>query len=90
MLKRVLWGASLSLILGCNSIPPVPDHVQYGVHADIHPPGFYGVHNRTKERLYRPFEEPSMKGAQCVTLEDYKKLAEWAQKVKEVAERQCK
>lgn len=57
---------------GCETLPPVPEFVQYGIHADVQPPGFYGVNNKTKARVYRPFDDPAMKGGQCTDAAGYK------------------
>jgi hypothetical protein len=60
------------------------------VHADVSPPGFYGVNNKTKKRTYRPLNDPHMKGAQCLAAGDYKAAENWTQQVIEIANRRCK
>lgn len=81
---------SLVIILSaCSSLPPFPEVVQYGVHADINPPGFYGVNNKTKAHVYKTLDDPSMKGAQCLNVDDYKASEEWISAVKQEAERRC-
>lgn len=91
--RKTFLTTSLSLgllaIAGCGSLPPRPHHVQYGVHANINPPGFYGVDSDSKAHIYRAFGDPAMKGAQCLTAADYKAWAAWVQKVKEAAEQRC-
>lgn len=89
MRKLALLIASLNF-LGCGSLPPAPHHVQYGVHADVRPAGFYGVDNQSKARIYRPFDDPAMKGGQCLTAGDYRAWANWIEAVKQEAERRCK
>lgn len=89
MRKKILLLIAISLC-GCESLPPVPQHIQFGVHADIMPPGFYGVNSETKEKVYRSFNDPKMKAGQCLDVEDYKKMQEWVKTVKEIAEGRCK
>lgn len=74
----------------CAQLPPVPHHTQYGVHADVNPPGFYGVDNETRERKYRQFDSAEMKGGQCLTNADYRAFQEYYKQVKEIARRRCK
>ncbi len=90
MLKTALSIIAISLI-GCGTlIPKIPRHTQYGIHADINPPGFYGVDNETKERKHKLFSDPSMKGGQCLDNKDYKALQAWVKVVKEIGETHCK
>lgn len=88
MLKKALLTIAISLS-ACSSLPPFPEHTQYGVHADISPSGFYGVNSKTKAKVFRGFQDPSMKGAQCVDLRDYRKIQNWIKQVKEIAEQKC-
>lgn len=85
-LKMVLLIVSLS---SCAQLPPVPHHVQFGIYADVNPPGFYGVDNETKARTYRTFDDPVMKGGQCLTASAYKAWAQWISAVKQEAEQRC-
>jgi hypothetical protein len=87
MLKIALLTIAIS---GCASLPPVPEVVQYGIHANVEPPGFYGVNNKSKERVYRRFSDPRMKAGQCLDAKDYKEMQEWVKEVKEIAEQRCK
>lgn len=89
MLKTALLIIAISVV-GCESLPPAPEVVQYGVHADVEPPGFYGVNNKTKERVYRRFTDPRMKAGQCLDAKDYKEMQAWVKQVKEIAEKRCK
>jgi hypothetical protein len=88
-LKIALCAISLSLP-ACNSLPPFPEVVQYGYHADVPRPGFYGVNNKTHARTFRAPDDPKMKGAQCLEIDDYKKSEDWVRQVKELAETRCK
>lgn len=90
MRKLTLLITSLSLAACGSQLPKAPHHVQYGVHANVSPPGFYGVDNQTKERVFRAFDDRNMKGAQCLTAQDYKEWADWVRAVKQIAERRCK
>lgn len=74
---------------GCQWLPKVPQHTQYGIYGDVNPPGFYGVNNETEERVYRSFADPRMKGGQCLDSKDYKKMQQWIKQVKEQAEKHC-
>lgn len=89
MLKNVLLTVSLASAIACQQVPEFPEIVQYGVHSDVEPAGFYGVNNKTKERVYRPFTDPAMKGAQCMSLEDYRKSEAWAEALVELAKQRC-
>jgi len=90
MLKIASWITILS-ISGCGTVfPKPPPHVQYGVHANVEPPGFYGVHSETKERVYRDFWDPLMKGAQCVSAADYKQGQAYLKEAREIAEKRCR
>jgi hypothetical protein len=92
-----LNSALLILILSLSSIscqlfpqvPEFPEVVQYGVYANVNPPGFYGVNNKTKERVYKAFDDPSMKGAQALSADDYKKVSEWEASVVDLASKRC-
>lgn len=90
-LKTVLLVISLSLS-SCALFPGVPEFpevVQYGVFADIDPHGFYGRNNKTHERVYKAFDDPSMKGAQVLDALDYKKSEAWISVVKGLASKHC-
>jgi hypothetical protein len=89
MLKNVLLVIVIN-VAGCASLPPVPEVVQYGVHADVNPPGFYGVNNKTGARDHNDFFDPEMKGAQCVTNDGYRKYEAWVQQIIEIAEQRCR
>lgn len=90
MLKIGLLGISLSLFTACNNLPPFPEVTQYGVRADVSRPGFYGVNNKSGKRVYKTFDNPDMKGAQCLSSEDYKASEEWIKVVKEIAQQRCR
>lgn len=89
MRKSVLFAIAISLS-GCAQLPKVPRHVQYGTHADVNPPGFYGVDNESSERVYRTFQDPHMKAAQCLSVDDYRSFQAWVSQVKEIAEQRCR
>lgn len=89
--KIALCAISLVVSLAaCSQLPPFPEVVQYGYHADVARPGFYGVNTETHARTFRTPDDPIMKGAQCMSLDDYKKSEDWVRQVKEIAERKCK
>ena len=78
---------TIALILsGCLShVPKVPEHTKYGFHADIEPPGFYGVKSKDNSRDFKELGHPEMKGAQCLTAQDYKRMQRWLDSVIEQA-----
>lgn len=94
MRRIVLLTISLSLTACASGWPswaPKPPHgVQYGVHADVNPPGFYGVHTKTKARVYRPFDDPAMKGAQAVDADYYREGERWIKEVQKAVRNHCK
>ncbi len=71
-------------------LPEQPEVIQYGVHANVEPPGFYGVNNKTEAHTYRPFQHPDMKAAQCLSADDYKKEEEWLSAVEQIALDRCR
>ncbi|MGE3681943.1 MAG: hypothetical protein AB7G93_09470 [Bdellovibrionales bacterium] len=90
MLRSALLIAVSSLIscAGLNIDPP-PKYVQYGVHADISPSGFYGVDSQTSERVFRQFDDPAMKGAQCLSAADYMNVQAYITYLRQEAQRRC-
>ncbi len=74
---------------GCNVLPPFPEVVQFGVYANLPEPGFYGVDNMSHARFYKKFDDPSMKGAQCLDVRAYKASERWIASVKLIAETRC-
>lgn len=88
--RKTLLATLLSLLLGCGSLPLQPDAIQYGVHADITPPGFYGTHNKTYTRVFKSFQAPEMKGAQCLSASDYKAYSAWIQSIEQMAFSRCR
>ncbi len=82
-LKSVLCAISLS---GCASLPPFPEIYQCGFRESF---GFACVNTETGERERRSLKAPEMDGAQCMSLDDYRKSEEWVETVKEIAQRRC-
>lgn len=90
MLKRALLITSLAVLSACQSpFPKPPQHVQYGVHADIDPPGFYGVDSKTKQRFYKPFADGDMKGAQCLSAPDFERGQQHIKDVNDIIKNRC-
>lgn len=88
MLKSVLLTISLGLS-ACASIPQPPRHVQYGVYPQVNPPGFYGVDSVTKDRIYRPLNDPAMAGAQCLSAPDFKTMQTYIDQLIQLAKQRC-
>jgi hypothetical protein len=89
MRRSVLLALSLSSFFGCASVPEFPEITQHSVHADVSPPGFYGVNNKTNARTFKQFDDPSMKGAQCLSADDYRASEAWVEQVIELAKQRC-
>lgn len=93
-LKSVLLMVATSLSVGCVSgsvsLPPEPVLIQYGIHSDVKPGGFYGVNNKTSEYVYKAFLDAEMKAGQCLSAADYQKYQEWVDVIKEIAIRRCR
>ncbi len=86
-----LKNALLTIFLsGCASLPPFPEVTQFGVLADVKPPGFYGINSKTHARYFKTFSDPSMKGAQCLSPADYSASEAWVAAVKQIAETRCR
>lgn len=90
MRKIVSLVILISASVACSVIPPVPQHDQYGIHADVNPPGFYGVNNETHAQTYRPFNDPVMKGGQALSAKDYASFQQWIESVKQIADQRCR
>jgi hypothetical protein len=87
MLKSALCAISLSVTqLSCASLPPFPEIYQCGFRSTF---GFACVNTKTEERERRALADPEMDGAQCMSLEDYRKSEQWIESVKEIAQRRC-
>jgi hypothetical protein len=89
MLKNVLLIIAVSsATIGCSKIPPQPEIWQCAHDADG--TGFYCVNTKTKEEKVLLDSSPEMHGAQCVSLEDYGKLQQYYDTLKELAEKNCR
>lgn len=89
MLKSALFVIAISVV-GCAQLPPQPEVIQYSIHADVNPPGFYGVNNKTQAHDYQDFSSSVMKAGQCLTAGGYSSYQAWLQQVKEIAEQRCR
>lgn len=87
MRSAALLITSLSLV-GCGSLPPFPEIYQCAFYASQN--AFYCVNSSTKEEIKLPVDSPKMRGAQCMSLEDYRKSESWVQTVKQIAETRCR
>ena len=91
MLKSVLLIIVLIsfvyLLTGCAKLPSAPTIWQCAI--DGSPRAFYCVNSKTKEQIKLPLEEPSMKGAQCMSLADFKSMAAWVETLKALADKKC-
>lgn len=48
------------------------------------------MNSNTKEQIKIPAADSSMKGAQCMSADDYKKSEDWVQSVINIAQSRCK
>lgn len=87
MAKIGLLAISLN-VLACSQLPPFPEIYQCAW--DGNPRAFYCVNTVTKERKKLQPLDATMKGAQCLSLEDYRRSEEWVETIKTMAERRCK
>jgi hypothetical protein len=53
------------------------------------PRAFYCVNTKTKEKIKLSADDPSMKAAQCLSADDYKKSEAWVKSVIEIAKTRC-
>lgn len=89
MRLRIVLLATCLEIFGCvtQSLPERPEIILYGIHGDFGPAGFYGINRLTKAMIFKPFNDKSMKGGQCMSAEDFKKYSDWQALVSEIAEK---
>lgn len=88
MLKIALFAIVLSSLVGCgSSLPPFPPIWQCGY--DYVDTVFRCVNTDTKEHKLLSAYDPSMQGAQCLSLEDYKSSEAWVAAMKEIAQKRC-
>lgn len=92
MHKGALLLISLSLTSCASFAPrlPSPEIVQYAVHADVGENLFYGINNKTGKIQMRRADDPEMKGAQCLSIEDYRAQELWISKMKSMYETRCR
>jgi len=76
-------------LCGCGKeLPEFPEVYQCQVNGS--PRAFYCVNVKTKERVKLAIDDPSMKGAQCLSADDYKASERWVADVKQIAQEHCK
>lgn len=83
----LLIGLCLGMI-GCDSLPPFPETWQCAYSSKYNK--FRCVNTKTKEKKNLRAEDPSMEGAQCVSIADYLKSEDWIDQVITIAKRKCK
>ena len=76
-------------LVGCGSqVPDFPD--VYQCQWNGNPRAFYCINVKTKARVKIDADHPHMKGAQCLSADDYKQSEAWVGAVKAIAEKRCK
>lgn len=83
-IKILSLGISLS---ACAGLPPFPEVNQCGVNGS--PRAFYCEDTTTHKQKKLPIDSPLMKGAQCLSADDYKKSEAWVTTVQEIASQHC-
>lgn len=80
--------ALLIIVLeGCASLPPFPSVYQCGYRHDR--AAFYCVNTETKAQVKIPENSEVMKGAQCLSPNDFKAVENWVQTVEQEAQQHC-
>jgi hypothetical protein len=69
-------------------LPDFPEVWQCQINGN--PRAFYCVNTETKKQMKLPIDDPSMKGAQCLSADDYKKSEAWVDAVINIAQIRCK
>lgn len=88
MLKSVLLIISLSFLAACGEeVPEPPGGYQFAYR--IKEKAFFGVHNKTGERLKLDRDDPLIENAQCMTAMTYLEFELWVDKLKELARKRC-
>lgn len=87
MNKLALSIISLSFI-ACGVVPEFPEVWQCVWAGE--PRAFFCVNTKTKERRKVSAGAPEMRGAQCLSADDYKKSEAWVAGVKQLAENRCR
>ena len=92
-MKKLSWKLSVSLcvtslsLLGCGSqVPAFPEVDQCAYVSGF----FYCVNTKTGAEVKLPASIQSMRGAQCMSLDDYRKSEQWVASVKQIAEKRCR
>lgn len=89
MLKNVFPITVISFFLiSCGKIPDAPEVWQCAF--DGLPRSFYCINTKTKERIKVSSDNEAFVGAQCLRLEDYRKMQAWVKDLKKLAEERCK
>jgi hypothetical protein len=86
MLKIALLVISLASF-GCAQLPPFPEVWQCAYSSKLNK--FRCVNTRTKQALDLRRDDPNMEGAQCMSIEDYRKSEAWIDSVIEIANQRC-
>ncbi len=88
MIKLSLILLSLSLSACGSVVPEFPQILQCAYSIKFNK--FRCVNSKTGEAFNLPRDFAAMEGAQCMTLDDYRKSEAWVASVKAIAERRCK
>lgn len=78
---------SLLVLCGCAGLPPFPEVNQCGYNGS--PRAFYCEDTSTHAQVKKSAEDPSMKGAQCLSANDFKKSEAWVRSVEDIANQRC-
>jgi hypothetical protein len=86
MHKSALLILSFSLF-ACSKLPPFPEVYKCAWAGE--PRAFFCVNTETGARIRVAPMDSSMNGAQCLSLEDYRKSENWVETIKKMAEKRC-
>lgn len=86
-LKILLLGISLNLA-GCAVIPPFPEVEQCAYSIKFNKWRCCNTETKACRNVTR--NDSSMEAAQALSADDYKKVSDWVDTVKQIAEERCK
>lgn len=88
-MRRILLCLSALSLSSCGlNVPPPPE--TWLCQVNDTPRAFYCKNTKTKERKLIAIDDPSMKAAQCLSADDFKKSEAYVMDLIDLAKKQCK